>query len=164
MSTPTALVDYFQVQLYSPKVFEAFRRTRLLVPLGDIAEIITVQQRDLCPLPGLPRGVTGVLNLRGQLIWTMDLRLLNESWAGSARRNLQAKLTLVLVASEQGQIACLVDRLLGIMNCHLEQCQPARSPFSSAYAFCENELALENGDTGLLLDTPQLFKHLRYGP
>lgn len=164
MSTSTAIADYFQVQLYGPKTSVAPSHSRLLVPLKDIAEILTVQQREICPLPGLPRGVIGVLNLRGQLIWAMDLRLLNGGWSDGIRRNLQAKLTLVLVTSKQGQIACLVDKLLGITSCHLQQCQPIQPDLGKAYAFCPQELPLETGDLGLLLDTTQLFQHLRHGP
>ena len=109
MSITTATADYFQIQLYPQDSTSLVSQTRLMVSLSDIAEIITVQQRDICPLPGLPLGVTGVLNLRGQLIWAMDLRLLNRTWRQSQRSNPQAKVTLVLVSSPQGQIACALS-------------------------------------------------------
>ncbi|AFY37106.1 CheW protein [[Leptolyngbya] sp. PCC 7376] len=163
MSTLAATADYFQVQLYPNNSSPSLSQTLLLIPLSDIAEIITVQQREICPLPGVPQGVTGVLNLRGQLIWTMDLRLLNRDWGDSTRQNPQAKSTLVLVTSEQGQIGCYVDSLKGIVNCHLGQQREVQTYHQAAYAFCKSEIELPNSQLGLLLDTPQLFQHLQNG-
>ena len=162
MSTLATTADYFQVQLYSDES-SSLGQSVLLIPLSDIAEIITVQQREICPLPGVPQGVTGVLNLRGQLVWTMDLRLFNQGWSGAARKNPQAKSTLVLVGSEQGQIGCSVESLMGITTCHLGQQRALQPLHQQAYAFCAGELELPNNRLGLLLDTPKLFEHLQHG-
>lgn len=161
MGTTTATTDYFQVQLYPPAEAMALAKTRLLIPLGNITEIITVQQQDLCPLPGLPRGVLGVLNLRGQLLWVMDLRLVQGQMIPKARQNPQEKLTVVLLHGEQGQIGCLVDSLQGITAIAPGDLQPIALQWTSTYSFCTAQLSQGDGFTGFVLVPEALFRHLQ---
>ena len=157
---PTMTTDYFQVRLYSQAAVPELERSRPLIPLGDIAEIVTVQRQDICALPGVPQGIVGVLNLRGQLIWAMDLRQLNRSWVPESRPNPQGKVTLVLVTSDQGQVGCIADELLGIATCDPAVMQGIAPNFRTAYAFCDRQIEQDSKHTGLVIDTRQLFRHL----
>ncbi|NJN73886.1 MAG: chemotaxis protein CheW [Limnothrix sp. RL_2_0] len=161
MATITATTDYFQVELYSLAIAPDLAQTRLLIPLGDIAEIITVERREICPLPGVPKGVTGVLNLRGQLIWVMDLRMVQGQVDRRGRPNPQEKITIVLLQSANGQIGCLVTTLMGITACDLTELTVVDLPLQKKYPFCMGQLALAHGNRGMLLDTALLLSHLQ---
>lgn len=162
MATTTATTDYFQVELYPKAIAPDLAQTRLLIPLGDIAEIITVERQEICPLPGLPQGVIGVLNLRGQLIWVMDLRLVQGQTERRGRPNPQEKLTIVLLQIATGQIGCFVATLMGITTCDLTELTTLDAPLlREKYPFCTGQLALANDNRGILLDTALLLSHLQ---
>lgn len=161
MATTTATTDYFQVELYSQAIAPDLAQTRLLIPLGDIAEIITVERREICPLPGVPRGVTGVLNLRGQLIWVMDLRMVQGQGEHRGRPNPQEKITILLIQSSRGQIGCFVTTLLGITTCDLAELTGVDPPLRQSYPFCTGQLALVDDNRGILLDTALLLSYLQ---
>jgi chemotaxis signal transduction protein len=159
--TTAAMVDYFRVKLGLSSQGRSPGEGCLLIPLGDIAEIVTVQQREICPLPGVPKGVIGVLNLRGQLLWVMDLGQVKADYLPETRPNPQAKATIVLLQSPQGQVGCLVSTLLGITNVNPADLQPLAMAWRQDYAFCTHQLDQGDGVTSLLLDTPQLFTYLQ---
>lgn len=161
MATTTATTDYFQVELYPKAIAPDLAQTRLLIPLGDIAEIITVERREICPLPGVPQGVMGVLNLRGQLIWVMDLRAVQGQTHRRSRPNPQGKITVVLLQSAKGQIGCLVTTLMGITTCDLAELTAVEPPLREKYPFCTGQLGLANDNRGILLDTTLLLSHLQ---
>ena len=161
MATTTATTDYFQVELYPQAIAPDLAQRRLLIPLGDIAEIITVERREICPLPGVPRGVAGVLNLRGQLIWVMDLRLVQGQMPRRGRPNPQEKITIVLLQSARGQIGCFVATLLGIATCDLSGLMVVDLPLQEKYPFSMGQLALANDNRGILLNTAALLSHLQ---
>ncbi|OKH19216.1 chemotaxis protein CheW [[Limnothrix rosea] IAM M-220] len=152
--------DYFQVRLYPRGAAPGLGRSRLLIPLGDIAEIVTVQQQEICALPGVPQGVTGVFNLRGQLIWTMDLRQMNRTWVSESRLNPQGKVMLVLVTSSQGQVGCIAQELFGIATCDSAAMVGITPDLRRAYVFCDRQIEQDRNTTGVVIDTGQLFRHL----
>lgn len=157
----TAMVDYFRVQLVMPSLGRSPGGSCLLIPLGDIAEIITVQQRQICPLPGVPKGVIGVLNLRGQLLWVMDLGQLKGNDFSDMSPNPQGKVTVLLLQSSQGLVGCLVEKLLGITTLDPGVGEPLTAPWQADYAFCTHHFNQGDGLVGVLLDTPQLFAYLQ---
>lgn len=164
MTTTTVTTDYFQVQLYSSSTAtELLAQTKLLVPLGDMAEIITVQRREICPLPGVPRGVAGVLNLRGQLIWVTDLRMVQPRQQGTQQQSLnpQEKVTIVLIQSDQGQIGCLVATLQGITTGVPSELLTVTPKLKAYYPFGLGQLALADGTMGIVLDTAALIRYLQ---
>jgi chemotaxis signal transduction protein len=159
--TTAAIVDYFRVKLGLASQGRSPGEGYLLIPLGDIAEIVTVQQREICPLPGVPKGVIGVLNLRGQLLWVMDLGQVKADYLPEARPNPQAKATVVLLQSSQGQVGCVVLSLLGITTINPADLQRLTTVWQQEYAFCSHQCDQGDGVMSLLLDTTQLFAYLQ---
>lgn len=156
-------LDYFRAQLYEPTQAEVFAQTQLWLPLGNIVEIVTVQRQDICPLPGLAAGVLGVTNLRGQLIWLVDLRAVRQRLP-SQRFNPQEKLTVILLQSPQGQglVGCLVTLLQGIVSVESTVLQGVGDDWQMIYPFCDR-LGQWGDQQGFILNLRQLFDYLQRG-
>ncbi|BAW95325.1 CheW-like domain containing protein [[Synechococcus] sp. NIES-970] len=162
MPIVTTEVDYFRAQLYPPREHQPLAKTKLLVPLQDIAEVVTIQRQDICPIPGVAPGILGVANQRGQLIWIMDLCEIRGDEAASKRLNPQEKLTIMLLQQAQGQVGCVVAQLQGIVSLDLQQGQKIEAQWQTFYPFCDRQLS-EGEDWAFLLDIMQLFEYLQMG-
>lgn len=83
---------------------------RLLAPLGEVTEILTLPQ--LTRVPGAKPWVLGIANVRGNLLPIMDL---NGYLYG--RRTVPGKRSRVLVINHRGVFAgLLVDQVLGLRH------------------------------------------------
>lgn len=162
MSVTATQVDYFRAQLYPPSGNQALARTKLLVPLQNIIEIVTIQRQDICPLPGVAAGILGVTNQRGQLVWILDLGGIGEGFAGLKRLNPQEKLTIMLLQEAQGQVGCVVAQLQGIVSLDLKQWRGIETQWQAFYPFCDRQL-VEGEDCLLLLNMMRLFEYLQTG-
>ncbi|SMH50468.1 chemotaxis protein CheW [Picosynechococcus sp. OG1] len=114
MVAPSTQTDFFRVQLY-PAGADPLAQTRLLIPLENMLEVMTLPRQDICPVPGVAPGVLGVTNQRGQLIWVVDRRSPSGLGTSAARPNPQEKLTVVLLGQgDAGQVGFVVTQLEGI--------------------------------------------------
>ncbi|MCT7970287.1 chemotaxis protein CheW [Laspinema sp. D1] len=59
------LRTYAGLQL-SPKV-------QVVVPIEQVVEEIARSRREICPIPGVPEAILGVVNIAGKLLWVIDL-------------------------------------------------------------------------------------------
>ena len=76
------LKDYFHVQLGSAE--------QLAIPLDNATEAISAIRLDVCPIPGVPAYLLGVINQRGRLLWMLDLATLlgielPKQWGGDRK-------------------------------------------------------------------------------
>ena len=98
--------DYFQFQLKN--------QLNLVIPLEQVAEVLTLPRSEICPIPGVNQALLGVINQRGQLLWIVDLnQLLNQSPLQQLRQS-SPKLTVIVVSANDKKIGCLVSKLQGI--------------------------------------------------
>lgn len=106
------VVDYFQLELP--------RGVRVAVPVAAMVEVADCRRAQLCPLPGLPRVLLGVLNQRGRLLWVLDLaQLLQVAPAATAPPRPQDKLTVAILGDPAGRgvrLGCTVAALRGIVT------------------------------------------------
>jgi len=79
-----------------------------------------LRQQDITHVPLAPTTVAGLINLRGQVVTTIDLR--ERLDLGHADGDEQPMLVVVLVAGES--IALLVDRIGGVVDVDDEQFEP----------------------------------------
>ena len=79
-----------------------------------------LRQQDITAVPLAPATVAGLINLRGQVVTTIDLR--ERLQLGSATEDVQSMLVVVLVAGES--IALLVDRIGGVVDVSDDQFEP----------------------------------------
>jgi purine-binding chemotaxis protein CheW len=79
-----------------------------------------LRQQDITSVPLAPTTVAGLINLRGQVVTTIDLR--ERLQLEAATEDTQPMLVVVLVAGES--IALLVDRIGGVVDVNEEQFEP----------------------------------------
>jgi len=79
-----------------------------------------LRQQDLTRVPLAPTTIAGLINLRGQVVTTIDLR--ERLQLGAAEPDSQPMLVVVLVAGES--VALLVDRIGGVVDVDGDQFEP----------------------------------------
>lgn len=79
-----------------------------------------LRQQDITAVPLAPATIAGLINLRGQVVTTIDLRA--RLALASRTDEVQPMLVVVLVAGES--IALLVDRIGGVVDVDDEQFEP----------------------------------------
>jgi twitching motility protein PilI len=60
------LTDYFHVQLR--------QGMEVVLPLDSAVEVITLNQKEICPIPGVSPALLGVVNHRGKLLWVLQVK------------------------------------------------------------------------------------------
>jgi purine-binding chemotaxis protein CheW len=92
---------------------------RLLgLPIEVVREILRVE--DITPVPDAPAGIRGVINLRGEVVTIVDLRIvlgLDEAEIGPHTR-------LVVAHSNDEAIGLLVDRVADVVTIDPEEREP----------------------------------------
>lgn len=92
--------DYFQVELSNQDI--------LMIPLEKVAEILTTNRNQICPIPGVHHGILGITNQRGRLLWVMELN--------PQKYQQQQKMTIVVISYNNKRIGCIVAKLKGIVS------------------------------------------------
>lgn len=112
-----AIQEYFHVELP--------RRVNVAIPLGQTAEVLSVEPRNICLVPGVSAALLGISNQRGRLLWMLDLLQLlgvHHDWGRSPHQRWTA--LVMRHGSSPRQLACLVSQLRGIIHVSPEQQQP----------------------------------------
>ena len=100
------LKEYFYIQLSAWGV---------LIPLEHTAGVLTLSQTQICPIPGIPPAILGVVNQRGKLLWVLELSNLL-GIAQEAKIIPRDNLTLVVLTANENtteslsrQVGCVVS-------------------------------------------------------
>ncbi|HCF29191.1 MAG TPA: hypothetical protein DEV81_18760 [Cyanobacteria bacterium UBA11049] len=161
------LSEYFHIQLQP--------NTELLIPLEHTGGAIALSVEQICPIPGIPPAVLGVINQRGKLLWVIHLSNLLGLGQSDTSLRAQYNLTLLVLSAtsrttgeqEPRQVGCVVSALKEIIFLDSKQFKPvpAKSPifrsFLSGMAQIDRSLvsvlnvnavftALSNLDTSLV--------------
>ncbi|GAB4260209.1 MAG: hypothetical protein Kow0092_08950 [Deferrisomatales bacterium] len=99
--------------------FQVARRT-FAVDIMGIREIL--RAREVTPLPGAPRGVAGVFDLRGDLVHVLDLRARLALEDEDAPPSAEPKMIVVEAAGRRAGL--LVDRVLDVVHVPLSELCP----------------------------------------
>ncbi|MFW5694032.1 MAG: chemotaxis protein CheW [Alkalispirochaeta sp.] len=89
------------------------------VPITVVREIVEMQE--ITPVPHMPEYLRGVVNLRGQIIPIIDLRLR----LGMDYREYDRRTCIVIVAYEGKQIGLVVDRMDEVVHFDENHREPA---------------------------------------
>ena len=161
------LSEYFHIQLQP--------NTELLIPLEHTGGAIALPVEQICPIPGIPPAVLGVVNQRGKLLWVIQLSSLLGLGQSDTSLRAQYNLTLLVLSAtsrttgeqESRMVGCVVSTLKEIIFLDSKQFKPipAKSPifdsFLSGMAQIDRSLvsvlnvnavftALSNLDTSLI--------------
>ncbi|MDY6936969.1 MAG: chemotaxis protein CheW [Cyanobacteriota bacterium] len=109
--------DYFRVRVSGS--------VRVALPLNHIEAVLQIERHLICPIPGVPTGLLGVINQRGVLTWVLDLSHFLELGPLAGPPNRKP----IAIALNQGQgdnrwnnrtgrksVACIVDELEGVFT------------------------------------------------
>lgn len=129
------LSEYFHIQLQP--------NTELLIPLEHTGGAIALPVEQICPIPGIPPAVLGVVNQRGKLLWVIQLSSLLGLGQSNTSLRAQYNLTLLVLSAtsrttgeqESRQIGCVVSTLKEIIFLDSKQFKPvaAKSPIFGSF-------------------------------
>ncbi|HEY9808030.1 MAG TPA: chemotaxis protein CheW [Halomicronema sp.] len=130
--------DYFCIQLR--------QSARLALPIDNVAEVLSVPYGEICPIPGVPTALLGVITQNGQLIWVLELGDLLSEMLGLAPSPIDyAKwdtLTLLLIINSPNnqkgvslqKLACVVSGLKGVVEINKTNISAIPEHFSPAFS------------------------------
>lgn len=112
----------------------------LLLPLGEIVEVIQIALEDIFPVPDMPACVLGVCGWRGETLWLVDLSHLT-GYIPLYRRPYLVDLPFAMVVQSSGQSLGLVVEQVGEVDLFDEDtiqmepglCSPKLEPFIRGY-------------------------------
>ena len=122
------------------------------VDLKSVSAITII--RALTPLPGVPRALTGLLNVRGRHVTAIDLGLFLPGRAASQRRIVDAAKAITVFQGAR-DVALIAEELLGIRETFNDE-------ITSIVATGADDVVKAMGpQKTLLLDIPALFRDPR---
>ena len=129
------LSEYFHIQLQP--------NTELLIPLEHTGGAIALPVEQICPIPGIPPAVLGVVNQRGKLLWVIQLSSLLGLGQSDTSLRAQYNLTLLVLSAtsrttgeqESRMVGCVVSTLKEIIFLDSKQFKPvpAKSPIFDSF-------------------------------
>lgn len=84
---------------------------------------------DIEPVPTAPRGVLGVINLRGSIVTVMDLRI----WLGFPASDKNR--CIIIINHENQPVGFCVDRIIEVLNLAKDDIKPVPGATSEASPF-----------------------------
>lgn len=141
--------EYFYIQIHPA--------TGLLIPLEHTAGVITLTSEQICPIPGIPPAILGVINQRGSLLWVLELSdLLGQDPSSRSLSKYNLNL-IVLTASaaatgeqETPQVGCVVSLLKEIVFLNPEQFKPVPADFPISGSFLSGVAEIEQSLVSVL--------------
>ena len=118
------LKEYFHIRLGATAQFA--------VPLEFTTEALSELRRNVCPLPGVPIHLLGVMNQRGRLLWIVDLAALlgidaQKRWGEFETLTILALKGIAGSATDVAQLpqaGCVVSELKGTISIDSSQIKP----------------------------------------
>ena len=124
---------------------------RGLLPLEQIAEVLSVSVADILPVPEMPNCVLGIHNWRGKMLWLVDLNYLLDYPPLSPPEQSEALMAMVIQINGQS-MGLVVQYVLDIELYDPIQIQPASAdlfparllPFLLGYLPSANALVFDS--------------------
>lgn len=143
------LGEYFYIQLST---------TELLLPLEHTEGAIALSSVQICPIPGIPNSVLGVVNQHGKLLWVLELSNLlglGQTSTITPKYNITAVVLTDQAGAQLGdrsrQVACVVSFLKGIVVLNTEQFKPVPADYSPLFrSFLSSVVEIEQSLVSIL--------------
>jgi twitching motility protein PilI len=135
------------------------QQLRIGLPALAITEVLQLKPGQICPMPEVHPLILGVTNWRGKLLWSLNLSDLLSLRLESASPNSDDALTAVVLSDSTAErtVACVVSKLLGIVEVSENQIQPLPAQFPPAIRHRFRGVA-RLGSPLLLLDPDRIFQ------
>ena len=99
---------------------------RFGIEVLDVQEVLRTPS--MTPVPLAPEAVTGLINLRGQIITAIDLR----TRLDLEQRQAEERSVNIVVRTEDGPVSMLVDQIGGVIEVDRNQYEPPPDTVSGA--------------------------------
>ncbi len=155
------LKEYFHIRL-GPA-------TQIAVPLEFTTEALSELRRNVCPLPGVPSHLLGVMNQRGRLLWIADLAAMLGVDAQKRWGEFETLTILALKGIERSaadltelpQVGCVVTELKGTISIDSSQIKPIPPKTPDQMRPYLRGIATIGGTSISVLDPTPLFQALQ---
>ncbi|HEX8369008.1 MAG TPA: chemotaxis protein CheW [Pyrinomonadaceae bacterium] len=122
-----------------------------------VVEVLSPQP--VTPLPGVPEWLSGVANLRGEIISVVDLRKFWKKKSASVASPLKTKLIVLCSAKDDTKIAFVIDRLSEIVTLAPQDIKFSAADFENSFPTLFGKAA-HKSNTLLLFDAENLLSSL----
>ena len=155
------LKEYFHIRL-GPAA-------QIAVPLEFTTEALSELRRNVCPIPGVPSHLLGVMNQRGRLLWIADLASLlgidaQKRWGEFETLTVLALKGIGQPASDLAQlpqVGCVVSELKGTISIDSSQIKPIPPKTSAQMRPYLSGIATIGGAGISILNPAPLFETLK---
>lgn len=121
------------------------------IEIRDVREIVDLQQ--ITKVPGVPEYIKGLINLRGQVIPVLDVRLR----FGVAAREYDSRTCIIVVEFDETMVGLIVDRVADVLIIPEDRIQaPPSSNNGESSQFIKGLGKIDN-QVKILLDTEKLI-------
>jgi purine-binding chemotaxis protein CheW len=117
------------------------------IPVDTVQEVL--QHQSMAVVPLAPPEVAGLLNLRGQIVVTVDLRVR----LALPPRRLDAPTVNVVVRTQEGTVSLLVDRIGDVLEPAVATFEPVPETVPAALRSVVDHVCKLEGELMLVLDT-----------
>ena len=166
LSQNSTYPNIFSQKSLSEKQFLRFclePKTKVMLPLGQVTEVLKIGVDRIVPIPQMPAWVMGVYNWRGNILWTVDLGHLIglDSWHQQV--NNSTKYTAIVISPDREK-KIDIDRSISLglivtdvedmqwCNTDLIQSPPASAITTALAPFLTGYWLEKNGDMILALE------------
>lgn len=148
----TAVVNNIEEVQEETARFLTFTSDNLVFGVGtdNVIEIITNYM--IRPLPMVPDYIRGVINLRGQIIPVMDMRLR----LGKPFMEYTSSTCIIILEIDSIRIGIVVDSVLQVQNINTSLASPI--PIENRQELTNFMLSLEDGTVVLFLDCEAIIR------
>jgi purine-binding chemotaxis protein CheW len=122
-----------------------------------VVEVLSPQP--VTPLPGVPEWLSGVANLRGEIISVVDLRKFWKKKSASVASPLKTKLIVLCSAKDDTKIAFVIDRLSEIVTLAPQDIKFSAADFENSFPTLFGKAA-HKSNALLLFDAENLLSSL----
>lgn len=145
----------------SPNDGEQFLRlqlvaeTTMLLPVRQLAEVLTIETHQIVPIPHLPAWVMGIYNWRGEILWMLDVGHLCglAPWYQQSHTSVHSVAVLQIADDAKPQtLGLVVSQIEEIEWCDPTKIQPFTAVTSRLAAFIQGYWCKPNGEALAVLD------------
>ncbi len=146
--------------------------TTVILPLGQITEVLTIPFGSIVPIPHMPPWVIGVYNWRGEILWMIDLGHLIGLTPWYEQQGSMAKMTAIVLheGKGKGRAKTTGAKMVGLLVKRVEDIESLNpdfieSPTASAITpelvpFLQGYWMKPNGDMLMSLGAHAILKAL----
>lgn len=136
--------------------FSLTPENQAMLPTDRLAEVLSLEQSHIIPIPDMPPAVMGVCNWRGQILWLVDLAYLLGLGALFAQDLYHIKHTVLVVRSKSKVLGLAVNKVGHLMGCDHSQILPPPTialPQMQVLSLClKGQIMNSDGRNLLVLD------------